>query len=65
MDVITEAINRLINKGAKTSHSSYYCNIGWQRLMTEMDYVGQNVTLLKLLDLAALGVCVCVCVCVF
>ncbi len=29
-----------------------------------MDHVGQNVTLLKLLDLAALGVCVCVCVCV-
>lgn len=70
MDLITVGITIFINKGAKTSYSSYYGNIGWQRLITEMDYVGQNVTLLKLQDLAALAhtgekkrsvLCVCAC----
>jgi len=60
MDLITVAINIFINKGAETSYSSYYGNIGCQRLITEMDYVGQNVTLLKLQDLAALAHTLCV-----
>jgi len=59
MDLITVAINIFINKGAETSYSSYYGNIGCQRLITEMDYVGQNVTLLKLQDLAALAHTLC------